>query len=282
MSIQVLESTITGAGGMQLYVQSWRPFSDARGVVALMHGFGEHGARYTYLAEALTAAGYALSTFDHRGHGRSPGLRGHIDSFQEFLDDVSASLPAAGALAPAAPLFLMGHSMGGLIALNFAIRRPQGLAGVIASAPLLAQPNVAPWLTYASKLLSRIKPDFSLDTGVKAETISRDPAEVKRYGADPYVHGRASARFGTELTAAQLWTQAHAAELALPLLLYHGDADPLVPVAGSRTFFANVKVADKQFIEWPGGYHESHNDLHRAEVFSAIVAWLDKHNIQPG
>lgn len=278
MTIKPRESTITGAGGMQLYSQAWLPATPARGVVALVHGFGEHGGRYTYLAEALTAGGYALSTFDHRGHGRSPGLRGHIDHFQEFLDDVAASLPAARSFAPSAPLFLMGHSMGGLIALNFAIRHPQGLQGVIASAPLLAPPNVSPWMTCASKLLSRIKPDFSLDTGVKADTISRDPAEVKRYGEDPYVHGRASARFGTELTAAQEWTQAHAAELALPLLLYHGDADPLVPIAGSRTFFANVKTADKQFIEWPGGYHESHNDLHRAQVFAAILAWLGEHS----
>lgn len=278
MTIQARESTFTGAGNMQLYAQAWTPADPPRAVVALVHGFGEHGARYTYLAEALTGAGYALSTFDHRGHGHSPGLRGHIDSFQEFLDDVAASLPGAQALAPAAPVFLMGHSMGGLIALDYAIRRPQGLAGVIASAPLLAQPNVAPWMTYASKLLSRIKPDFSLDTGVKPETISRDATEVKRYADDPYVHGRASARFGTELAAAQEWTQAHAGELALPLLLYHGDADPLVPIAGSRTFFANVQVADKQFIEWPGGYHESHNDLHRAEVFAAILQWLEKHS----
>jgi alpha-beta hydrolase superfamily lysophospholipase len=271
------ESTFIGAGAMQLYSQAWLPPTPPRAVVALVHGFGEHCGRYTYLAEALTAAGYALSGFDHRGHGHSPGLRGHVEHFQEFLDDVAAFLPAAQALAPGAPLFLMGHSMGGLIALDYAIRQPQGLAGVIGSAPLLAPPNVAPWMNYVARLLSRIRPAFSLDTGLKPETISRDPAEVKRYGEDPYVHGRASARFGTELTAAQQWTQAHAAELALPLLLYHGDADPLVPIAGSRTFFANVKAADKQWIEWPGGYHESHNDLHRAEVFAAIVAWLDQH-----
>lgn len=277
MTIERRESTCTGAGHMQLYTQAWLPATPPRAVVALVHGFGEHSGRYTYLAEALTGAGYALSGFDHRGHGHSPGLRGHIDHFGDFLQDVTAALAVAQALAPAAPLFLMGHSLGGLIALNYAVRHPQGLHGVIASAPLLAQPNVAPWLNYAARLLSQIRPAFSFDTGLKPQTISRDPAEVKRYGDDPYVHGRVSARCGTELTAAQQWTQAHAAELAIPLLLYHGDADPLVPVAGSRTFFSNVQVADKQFIEWPGGYHESHNDLHRTEVFATIVAWLDRH-----
>ena len=278
MTIERRESTFIGAGHMQLYAQAWLPSTPPRAVVALVHGFGEHAGRYTYLAEALTAAGYALSGFDHRGHGHSPGLRGHIDQFDEFLQDVTASLSVARTVAPGAPLFLMGHSMGGLIALDYAIRYPQGLQGVIASAPLLAQPNVAPWMNYVARLLSSIRPAFSLDTGVRPETISRDPAEVKRYGEDPYVHGRASARFGTELAAAQSWTLAHAGDLAVPLLLYHGAGDPLVPIAGSRAFFADAKVADKQWIEWPGGYHESHNDLHRAEVFAAIVAWLDAHS----
>jgi alpha-beta hydrolase superfamily lysophospholipase len=262
---------------MQLFAQAWLPEQPTRAVVALVHGFGEHGGRYTYLAEALTTAGYALSTFDHRGHGHSPGLRGHADRWDQFLTDIGASLEVAKALAPSAPLFLFGHSMGGLMALNYAIRSPEGLAGVIASAPLLAPPNVAPWMNYVSTVLSRVKPDFCVDTGVKPEVISRDPDEVKRYGEDPYVHGRASARLGTELRTAQAWTLAHAGELRIPLLLYHGSDDPLVPIAGSRTFFGNVKVADKQWIEWPGGYHESHNDLHRAEVFAAVVNWLGRH-----
>jgi alpha-beta hydrolase superfamily lysophospholipase len=271
------ESTFTGAGGMQMYAQAWLPAAAPRAVVALVHGFGEHGGRYTYLADALTAAGYTLSTFDHRGHGHSPGLRGHVERWDDFLADIGASLGVARAFAPNKPLFLFGHSMGGLLALNYAIRSPEGLQGVIASAPLLAPPNVAAWMNTVSSLLSRVKPDFSLDTGLKPEVISRDPDEIKRYRDDPYVHGRASARFGTELRSAQAWTQAHAGELRIPLLLYHGTADPLVPIGGSRTFFGNVKVADKQWIEWPDGYHESHNDLHRGDVFAAVVEWLNRH-----
>jgi alpha-beta hydrolase superfamily lysophospholipase len=167
--------------------------------------------------------------------------------------------------------------LGGVLALNYAIRYPEGLAGLIASAPLLSQPNVAAWLNTVSTIMSRFKGDFSMDTGIKPETLSRDPAEVARYGQDPYVHGRASARLGTELRAAQAWTQAHAGDLLVPLLLYHGTSDPLVPIDGSRTFFANVKEIDKTFVEWPGGYHESHNDLHRAEVFATVTGWLERH-----
>jgi alpha-beta hydrolase superfamily lysophospholipase len=277
MTVMQQESTFAGAGGMQLYAHAYIPAGAPRAVVALVHGFGEHGGRYTYLAEALTNEGLALSTFDHRGHGHSPGLRGHIDKWDDYLTDIGASLGVAKALAPNKPLFLFGHSMGGLLALNYAIRSPGDLRGVIASAPLLAPPTVPAWMNTVSSVLSKIKPDFSLDTGIKPEVISRDPAEIKRYGEDPYVHGRASARLGTELRAAQVWTQAHAGDLQLPLLLYHGSGDPLVPIAGSRTFFGNVKVADKQWIEWPGGYHESHNDLHRAEVFAAVIEWLNRH-----
>jgi alpha-beta hydrolase superfamily lysophospholipase len=271
------ESTFVGAGDMQLYAQAFVPAGPVRAVVALVHGFGEHGGRYTYLGEALTAAGFALSTFDHRGHGHSPGLRGHVDKWDEFLTDIGASLDVAKALAPAKPLFLFGHSMGGLLALNYAIRSPGELCGVIASAPLLAPPNVPAWMNTASSVLSKIKPDFSMDTGIKPQVISRDPAEIKRYGEDKYVHGRASARFGTELRGAQAWTQAHAGDLRVPLLLYHGSGDLLVPIAGSRTFFGNVKEADKQWIEWLGGYHESHNDVHRTDVFTVVLDWLNRH-----
>jgi alpha-beta hydrolase superfamily lysophospholipase len=277
MTIECRECTFAGAGDMELFAQAWLPDQPLRAVVALVHGFGEYGGRYTYLAEALTEAGFALSTFDHRGHGHSPGLRGHIDHADQFLTDIGASLAVAKALAPSKPLFLFGHSMGGLLALDYAIRNPEGLTGVIVSAPLLTQPNVAPWINYVATALSRIKPDFGMDTGVKPQVISRDPAEIKRYGEDPYVHGRATARFGTELRAVQAWTVAHAGELCIPLLLYHGSGDPLVPIGGSRAFFDSVQVADKQWVEWPGGYHESHNDLHRAEVFATIVDWLDRH-----
>jgi alpha-beta hydrolase superfamily lysophospholipase len=277
MAVQRNETTLTGAQQMQIYVQSWVPDAPVRGMVALVHGFGEHSSRYNYLADALTGHGYAVFALDHRGHGRSPGRRGHVERWDDYLGDVGALLQMARLAEPALPLFLFGHSLGGLIVLSYAIQHGEGLSGVIASAPLLAPAKVSPVLVYAARILSSIKPDFGMDTGVDASTISRDPAEVQRYANDPLVHSQATARFGTEVEKAQAWTQAHAGELRVPVLIYHGDADPLVPIAGSRTFFANLTVADKQLIEWPGGYHESHNDLDRKAVFVALLAWLDAH-----
>ncbi len=193
------------------------------------------------------------------------------------MQDVKALLDITHSQAPDAPLFLYGHSLGGLIVLSYAIRSPQGLSGVIASAPALTRPGVSPVLIYASRVISVVKPDFGLDTGLDANTISRDPAEVARYTSDPLVHGKATARLSTEMETATNWAQAHAGDLKIPLLLYHGGGDKLVPIEGSRTFYANVKVADKTWIEWPDAYHECHNDICRNDVFAAVLTWLDKH-----
>lgn len=271
------EFTFVGAAAATLFGQSWRP-EQPKAVVLVVHGFGEHSGRYGYLVPPLTAAGYAVYSLDHRGHGRSPGKRGHIDSFDDYLADVRALAAFAQAASPGLPVVVFGHSLGGLIALLYALRYPSGLAGVIASAPLLTKPNVSPMLLTVAQLLSRVAPSFALDTGLDATTISRDPAEVARYTSDPQVHSKSTARAGSEIMKAIDWAQAHAGELTVPLLLYHGDADNLVPIEGSRRFFAAVQEQDKQFVERPGGYHESHNDLGRDELFAMIVAWLNAHS----
>lgn len=271
------EFTFVGAAAATLFGQSWRP-EQPKAVVLVVHGFGEHSGRYGYLVPSLTAAGYAVYALDHRGHGRSPGKRGHIDSFDDYLADVRALAAFAQAASPGLPVVVFGHSLGGLIALLYALRYPSGLAGVIASAPLLTKPNVSPMLLTVAQLLSRVAPSFALDTGLDATTISRDPVEVERYTSDPQVHSKSTARAGSEIMKAIDWAQAHAGELTVPLLLYHGDADNLVPIEGSRRFFAAVQEQDKQFVERPGGYHESHNDLGRDELFAMIVAWLNAHS----
>ena len=271
------ESKFRGAGGMELYSQSWQPDDAARGALLLVHGFGEHTGRYNYLVDYLIPRGYAVHGFDLRGHGRSPGPRGHINQWSELRDDVRAFVGMVTAQQPTTPYFLFGHSFGGLIALNYALQFPEGLHGVIASAPLLAQAKLSPILVMLSRVLQRIKPDFPVNTKLDGSTISRDPAEIQRYVTDPLVHGIGTPRLAQEIDSAIVWTQTHAAELRLPLLLYHGGADRLVPIVGSRTFYDHVTFPDKRWIEYAGGYHESHNDLDRATVFTNLVSWLEEH-----
>ena len=271
------ESKFLGAGGVALYTQSWQPDNAARGALLLVHGFGEHSGRYNYLVDYLIPRGYAVYGFDLRGHGRSPGPRGHIQHWAELRDDVRAFVTTVTAAQPLTPRFLFGHSFGGLIALNYALQFPAELQGVIASAPLLAQAKLSPILILISRILQRVKPDFPVNTKIDVKTISRDPAEIQRYAQDPLVHSIGTPRLAQEIDIAIAWTQAHAAEWRLPLLLYHGGADRLVPIAGSRTFYEQVTFPDKRWIEYPGGYHESHNDLDRLSVFTNLASWLDEH-----
>lgn len=272
-----------GAGGLHLHYQHWRSdTTPPAAILALVHGFGEHSGRYGNVVEHLTERGYAVYGFDNRGHGRSPGQRGHINAWAEFREDVGAFLSLIGEREPGLPLFLMGHSLGGLIVLDYALHHPEGLAGVIASGPVLGPPDISPALLMLSRLLSRLWPRFSLSAGLDAGSLSRDPSVVQAYRDDPLTHDRASARLGTEMAAAVRWTQAHAADLRLPLLIVHGGADRLVPPEYSRLFFENVTFADKERHEYEGVYHEPHNDIEARRVLDDISAWLDRHRVRDG
>lgn len=175
------------------------------------------------------------------------------------------------------PVFLLGHSMGGLIVLEYALHHPEGLVGVIASGPLLAQAGVSPFLIMMSKVLSGILPRLTLNTGLDATTISRDEAVVEAYVNDPLVHSLATPRFSTELTAAFEWTQAQAAEMTLPCLIVHGSADQLVLPEGSRVFYENMRLADKERQVYEGYYHEVFNDVGKEIVLAAVETWVERH-----
>jgi alpha-beta hydrolase superfamily lysophospholipase len=228
----------------------------------------------------LVPRGYVVYGFDLRGHGRSPGPRGYISSWADYRTDVKAFLGMIreqDTLSAGRPLFLMGHSMGGLIVLQYALHHPDGLRGVIASGPILGQVGVSPLLLTLSRILSRIWPRLALSTGLDASAISRDPAVVKAYGEDPLVHSVGTPRLGTELEAAMERTMQRAADWQLPLLILHGGADRLAPAELSRLFFETVNVADKTRIEYEGGYHEPHNDTIHQRVVADLEGWLADH-----
>jgi alpha-beta hydrolase superfamily lysophospholipase len=152
------EGTFTGTGDLSLVWQAWLPDEPPRAVLVIVHGFGEHCGRYRHLVDYLVPRGFAIYGFDLRGHGRSEGQRGAINSWDEFREDVARFLHLVREAQPDSPLFLMGHSMGGLIVSNYAVNDQSGLTGVILSSPQLAQPHVAPLLHAASRVLSKIRP----------------------------------------------------------------------------------------------------------------------------
>ncbi len=271
------EGTFNGYEGLELYYQRWRPEGEPKAVLPIVHGFGEHSGRYGNVVDWFVPKGYAVYGFDLRGHGRSPGPRGYLNEWAEFRGDVKSFLELVREQEPGRPLFLLGHSLGGLIVLEYVLHHPEGLVGVIASGPLLAQASISPFLIMMSKVLSSVMPRFTLDTNLDATTISRDPAVVEAYVSDPLVHSLGTPRLSTELDRAIEWTQAHGAEMRIPCLIVHGSADQLVPPEGSRIFYENMTLSDKERQVYEGYYHEVFNDVGKERVLAAVEAWVEHH-----
>jgi alpha-beta hydrolase superfamily lysophospholipase len=270
-----------GYGGVKLFTQNWLPDSPPCAGLVIVHGFGEHSGRYMSVVNGLVPRGYAVYTCDLRGHGRSEGRRGHVNQWREYEQDVHLLIQQAREQLPSRPLFLFGHSLGGLIVLTYGLHHPQDVQGVISSSPALAPPGIAPVLISISRLLSRVWPTFSMNTGLDASGVSRIPEVVAAYRADPLVHDVGTARLGTEMALAQQEVLTHAADWQPPLLLIQGSADRIIPPGAGKTFFEHVAYADKAMIVYPDAYHEPHNDLCAAQEMADVAAWLDRH-VFPG
>lgn len=259
------------------HAQAWTPAGGPRAAVCLVHGYGEHSGRYAHVAANLNRAGYALFGFDLRGHGKSHGQRGHTPSFDHLLDDITLFLDESVKRIPGKPLFLYGHSMGGNLVLNYALRRKPQLAGVIATSSWLRLTTAPPpALIGLGRVMNRVMPTYTQAANVDARGLSHDPEVVQAYQNDPLVHGRISARLSIGLIDAGVWALEHAGEFPLPLLLAHGTADPLVSFEASREFANRVK-SDVTFKAWEGLYHETHNEPEKEQVLDFMVGWLDRH-----
>ncbi len=270
------EGTCPGYRGVGFYCQTWSPEERAGtgASVVFVHGIGDHGGRHQHLVEALVSAGHTVVAPDMPGHGRSPGPRGHIDSWDEFREDLDAAVERAASGRRGAGVFAIGHSLGGLIVLEYALRRPERLRGVVAMSPALSLDGIPRWQVAASRVLNRIVPRLSMKVGLDSGGISRDPSVKEADDADPLVHSLASVRLGVEVQKALEWTLSHASELRVPLLVVHGTADTVVPPAASLAFYERTTLADRTRIEYEGGYHELDNDYARDKALSDINAWI--------
>ncbi len=264
----------TGKGGLQLYCQQWIPEGEPKASLLVVHGVGEHSGRYTNLVEYLVPRGYAIFGHDHRGHGKSPGDRIYIDRWDDYRQDLRAQVQRVLKIAPHQPLFIFGHSMGGLMTLDFALHYPAGIAGVIVSGAALDSGGASAGLKLAAKILSRFAPRYYLQSPIAPEQLSRDPAVGEAYVADPLVFIGNTPRWGVEMIKTIEWVQAHVSDWTLPLLMTHGEADQIVSIAGSRRFYDKLNCPDKAFISYPAGRHESHNELNYLEVLADIENWL--------
>ncbi len=272
------EGDFQGAGNLTLYTQGWDPEDAPRAILAIVHGLGEHSGRYGNIVNGLIPRHYSVYGYDHRGHGRSQGQRGHILSWAEYRNDLRHFLQMIKERQPGRPTFLLGHSMGALIVLDYIMRNPEGVKGAIVSgSPIKATGATKSYLIIIAWVLSRVWPGFSLDLGLDKSAISRDPTVVKAYEEDPLVHGKATPRWGTEFMATAEWVKGRAAEIKMPLLMLHGETDRLSLAEGARQFFEQIPFPDKELHIYPGSYHEPHNDLDSRQVISDLEAWVARH-----
>jgi alpha-beta hydrolase superfamily lysophospholipase len=259
--------------------------------VSIVHGFIEHGGRYRPVAEALAERGFAVSAVDLRGHGRSGGPRCFVRSFDEYLDDLDCSLARARERAgdcpnfrisengtvpfSPKPLFLFGHSLGGLIAVLWCARRQPALTGLILSGPALALPNqLFPWLRRLAKWGSVLFPRLRL-VRMGCRRISRDEAVVRKFREDPLVfHGRFPVRTGAEILRAGEVARQRFAEVRVPLLILHGTADRVAVAEASQALYVQAEAADKQLRLYDGLYHEVLNEPEREQVLADLIAWV--------
>lgn len=257
------------------YWRSWLPAEDLRAVVVVVHGFCEHGGRYTRLAEELRKHGCAVYAIDLRGHGQSEGSRIAIRRFEEYLDDVEGVIERVRHQHPGQPVFLLGHSMGGAIGLWLAITRRPPLAGLIAAAPAVhVGDRVSPVLRRLASVGSVVVPWLRV-IRARGMRISRDPAVVAEFQADPFVfHGRFPVRTGAEILRIGHAIQSAAESLTLPTLLLHGTEDRVTDPVGSRMVFDRARSPDKTLRLYPGLYHDLFHEPEHPQVTADVLAWL--------
>jgi alpha-beta hydrolase superfamily lysophospholipase len=270
--------TFRADDGAALFWQGWAP-AEVRANVLLSHGLGEHGGRYARLARDLAAHGIAVWAPDHRGHGRSPGTRGHVPRFQRFADDFEAfRRHVSPRMAAEVPLFVYGHSLGGLVALRHLQTHPHGhYRGAVLSAPLLGfHARGAKWKTALAGVLTRILPAVPLANEIDPGELSHDAEYVAAYRADPLVHPYITPRLYTEMLAAMESALAEGAALRLPLLFVLPGADPIVRTDAAEAF-ARGLGGEVTVRVYDGMFHEAHNETDRARVVADVARWMASH-----
>jgi acylglycerol lipase len=271
-----IEETVTAPDGLRLYLRRHEA-PNARGEVLITHGFGELSGRYGALTDHLLNHSYSVTAYDHRGHGLSDGLPGHVESFAEYDGDLAKLVSSVGLRSQTKLLFLIGHSMGGLLALRYVARTSGTLTGAIISAPLIevAVPVAAHKLMIA-RVGARMAPRMRLDNEINPSHLSRDPEVGRAYAADPLVNRKVSAKWFAEATRAMHEVVEWAPRITTPLLVLHGTEDRLASVDATRRIFERIASPDKELVIYPGFYHELFNEPEKRDVFERVTDWLHK------
>ena len=274
--IQTDEGYFSARDGLRLF---WHTARAANPVahVALVHGYAEHLGRHAEVTRALATAGYTVHLIDCRGHGQSGGKRAHVGDFKEYLSDLELFLARVKEQAGGLPVFMVGHSHGGLIAARYLLDKPEAVSGAVLSSPYFRLKLEVPALKImAGKLMAKILPSLPMKNELKAEQLTRDVAIQNATKADPLYQQIATPGWFTASNEAQETVLRRATEFVTPFLMLFGGADPIADPAAGREFFEAATSKDKQHKQYDGLLHELSHEPERDLVFKDLVGWLDE------
>lgn len=271
--------TLTTADGLKLHTVYQEPGECCRmkAVIMLVHGYGEHSGRYQHVIEALAENGYDVYTLDHRGHGKSDGLRAYVDGFDIIVRDLKAYYDQIAPQHPDSKFFMIGHSMGALISLYYTLKHQETLAGLITSGPpLTAEEGVSPLLLMAASTLNKLIPTAPIVNAITA-SLASDPSVDEAFQRDPLTYkGKMRVRTGVSISETSRYVREHLANLKLPVLFLHGEADGICPPSGSKLAYKTASSTDKTIKLYPGMMHEIFNERERSIVLADVVDWLNR------
>lgn len=287
MNIELDESVLgkRAGNGPDLYYASAMPSEGLKAVLGIIHGYADHGARYRHVMGALAEHGIGSIAIDMRGHGRALGTRGYCHRFDEFLDDArelrrlvderAAGIARHDSERSPVPVFLFGHSFGGLVASSSILEDPGKFKGLVLSAPFFGLALEVPRVkVLAAKVASRLVPKFGLPSGIAGKDLTHDADRARAYDTDPLVFKNATARWFTEVRSAQERAFAAAPRLSMPLYLAIGTGDKVVSVRAAKRFFDAAGSADKVFDTREGLYHEILNESSWKDLVETIARWI--------
>jgi alpha-beta hydrolase superfamily lysophospholipase len=266
-----------GRDGERLTYRRWAGAEPTKAVLAVLHGYLDHGGRYAHVAEHFGALGYRIYVLDQRGHGRSGGVRAFANRFGDYLDDLGRFLGVIREREGERKLFIVAHSFGALVSLRYAAVNPDGLAGIAASSPYIKNKvPVSGAKLFAAKVLSRIAPRLALAANVRGSQLTHDPELVLAHDTDPLVLQKFTTRWSTETLAAQELALAEAPRLRLPVFVMQGGADPVADPEGARAFYDRLPPAEREWRSYDGFFHEIFNEVGRERVFADLAEWLQR------
>jgi len=279
MTIELDEGAVNRTGSApSLYYASAMPTGGAKAVLAIIHGYADHGARYAHVMGALAEHGIGSVAIDLRGHGRAQGTRGFCNRFDEFLDDARELRRLVSDRAKGAPTLLFGHSFGGLVATMSALDDPSRWKGLVLTAPFFGLGLEVPAIKLAAgKLASRVYPKLGLPSGLEGKDMTHDAAKAKLYDADPLVFKNATARWFTETTKAQATALAQAGKLTMPLFMTFGTADKVASMPTAKRFYEAAGSSDKTWDPREGLFHEVLNEPSWKDIVETMARWILAH-----